>query len=42
MERGARTGCYFHWYLNPAYLKDLVTGVQALGFEFVPVHGDLK
>ncbi len=40
--RNSWAGCYFHWYLNPAYLKDLVTGVQALGFEFVPVSGDLK
>ncbi len=40
--RNSWAGCYFHWYLNPAYLKDLVTGIKALGFEFVPVNGDLK
>lgn len=40
--RNSWAGCYFHWYLNPAYLKELVRGVQGLGFEFVPVTGDLK
>jgi uncharacterized protein YdaL len=40
--RNSWAGCYFHWYLNPAYLKDLVRGVQDLGFEFVPITGDLK
>ncbi len=40
--RTSWAGCYFHWYLNPAYLKDLVEGIQGLGFEFVPITGDLK
>lgn len=40
--RDSWAGCYFHWYLNPAYLKDLVRGIQDLGFEFVPITGDLK
>ena len=40
--RDSWAGCYFHWYLNPAYLKELVNGIKGLGFEFVPVTGDLK
>lgn len=40
--RNSWAGCYFHWYLNPAYLKDMIQGIQRLGFEFVPIHGDLR
>lgn len=40
--RNSWAGCYFHWYLNPAYLKDMIQGIQGLGFEFVPIHGDLR
>lgn len=40
--RNSWAGCYFHWYLDPAYLKEMVNGIRDLGFEFVPVHGDLK
>ncbi len=32
--RDSVVGCYFHWYLDPAYLKELVTGVKGLGYRF--------
>lgn len=40
--RNSWAGCYFHWYLDPALLEDLVNGIKAEGFEFTPIHGDLK
>jgi len=39
--RDSWAGCYFHWYINPEYLRELVNGIKALGFTFVPVNGNL-
>lgn len=40
--RDSWAGCYFHWYINPNYLRELVNGIKALGFTFVPVNGSLN
>jgi uncharacterized protein YdaL len=40
--RDSWAGCYFHWYLDPELLRELVLGIEELGFEFVPVHGGVR
>jgi len=32
---------YFHPFLDPAYLDELIQGIQGLGYEFVPVNADV-
>lgn len=40
--RDGWAGFYFHWYLDPEYLRETVQGLQALGFEFTPLNGTLN
>lgn len=40
--RDGWAGFYFHSYLNPAYLEDVVDGIKDLGYEFVTVDGNTK
>ena len=40
--RDGWAGFYFHWYIDPAYLTETVKGLQGLGYEFVPLTGDLN
>ncbi len=35
--RDGWAGCYFHWYLDAALLRELVTGIQGLGYAFTRV-----
>jgi len=35
--RDGWAGCYFHPFLDIEYLKQLVTGIKAEGYTFVPV-----
>ena len=39
--RDSWAGCYFHWYINPNYLRELVNGLKAQGFTFVRASGNL-
>ena len=39
--RDSWAGCYFHWYINPNYLRELVNGLKAQGFTFVRANGNL-
>lgn len=39
--RTVRDGCasfFFHWHLDPAYLRDIITGLRALGYHFAPLE----
>ena len=40
--RDGWAGCYFHWYLTPTYLDQLVPQLKTLGFQFVPLNATLK
>ena len=40
--RDGWAGCYFHWFLDPSMLRDLVRGVKAEGFRFVNPSGSTK
>ena len=40
--RDGWAGFYFHWYLKPAYLTEVVNGLKAIGYEFVAVDGNTK
>ena len=40
--RDGWAGFYFHWYLDPEYLRETVKGLQALGYEFTPLNGTLN
>lgn len=40
--RDGWAGCYFHWFLDPALLAELVSGVKAQGFRFVAPSATIK
>ena len=40
--RDGWAGFYYHWYLNPAILTEVVNGLKAIGYQFVPVDGTTK
>ncbi|MFZ4775961.1 MAG: DUF2334 domain-containing protein [Terrimicrobiaceae bacterium] len=40
--RDGWAGGYFHTYLDPALLVEVVTGLKALGYTFVPLSNTLK
>lgn len=40
--RDGWAGFYFHWYLPPSYLAEIVNGLKAIGYEFVAVDGNTK
>lgn len=40
--RDGWAGAYFHPFLDPAYLRELVRGVRGLGYEYVPLSEDLE
>ena len=37
--RDGWAGCYFHWFLDPALLTQLVSGIKAQGYRFVAPSG---
>lgn len=40
--RDGWASCYFHWYLDINYLKELVSGLKAQGYEFVAISNTLQ
>ena len=40
--RDGWASAYFHWYLGLAYLEELLDGLIALGYEFVPVTAQIE
>jgi len=40
--RDGWAGFYFHWYLDPQFLRETVEGLKALGYEFTPLNGTLN
>jgi uncharacterized protein YdaL len=40
--RDGWAGFYFHWYLDPADLREVVEGLKRMGFGFVELHGGLN
>lgn len=40
--RDGWAGCYFHWFLDPSMLRDLVRGVKAEGYRFVNPRANTK
>jgi uncharacterized protein YdaL len=40
--RDGWAGFYFHWYLDPEYLRQVVTGLKEMGFEFTKLEPNLN
>jgi hypothetical protein len=40
--RDGWAGFYFHWYIDPEYLREVVTGLKELGFEFTKLEPNLN
>lgn len=40
--RDGWAGCYYHTYIDPELLGEMVNGLKGLGYEFVPLSGTLK
>jgi uncharacterized protein YdaL len=40
--RDGWAGFYFHWYLNPSHLIEIVNGLKEIGYEFVVVDQNTK
>ena len=40
--RDGWAGFYFHWYLDPQFLRETVEGLKAMGYEFTPLDGTLN
>jgi hypothetical protein len=40
--RDGWASCFFHPYLDVSYLRELVTGIKALGYTFVPLNDSVR
>ncbi len=40
--RDGWAGCFFHWFMDPAYLTQIVTGIRGKGYTFVALSAGIR